>query len=187
MFKEIWDKVGSINNHYAISKTELEFIISHAKNVPEGAVLLELGVCHGRTFAALSCVAMAKRGQAYGIDFFGLEGTPEEVRHSLDSRNITNYELIVSNTHTYPWDKPIDFLVIDAGHDEANVKPDIEKYVPFVKQGAYVFYDDYDDPFDSNSPHWAVRYYADIACKDWADLGIVEGVRGWMKPRVENE
>lgn len=182
MFDEIWEKIRDFNDHYAISKNELEFIVNMTNKIPIQPVLLELGVCHGRTLAALALIAMRKAGVAVGIDFFQLEGSASEVRSEFQKRNVTNYVILEENTHTAPWESAIDFLVVDAGHDEANVKPDIDKYLPFVTSGGYVAFDDYDDPFNRESAHWAVRYYADLACKDWIDLGIVEGVRIWQRP-----
>lgn len=181
-----WDmirtRIEGWNDHYSISLGELEFIIKHALTITDNPTILELGVCHGRTLAALALVATTRSGTAYGIDHFGLEGSASQVIRSMEVAGIFSYDINVSNTHTFPWNLPIDFLVIDAGHDEANVRPDIEKYLPFVKPGGMVFFDDYDDPYLQESPHWAVRYYADRACADWEDLGIVEGVRGWRKP-----
>lgn len=189
-FEEIWARVHDINDHYALSKDQVEFIVRHAMTLPMFPTLLELGVCHGRTLASLALVAERLYGQAYGIDHFGLEGNVEEVQESLFDRGILSCKIIVADTREAEWTKPIDLLVVDAGHDEANVRPDIEKYVPLVKSGGYVFFDDYDDPKNRQSPHWAVRHYADLACGSWHDLGIVKrskedefgAMRGWRRP-----
>lgn len=189
-FESIWPLVRNTNSHYALSEDQVKFIIDHALLLPEEPTILELGVCHGRTLAALSAVAMCKGGWAYGIDHFGLEGDAIEVRRTLYTHRLSSWTLIVGDTRTVTWERPIDLLVIDAGHDEANVRPDIEKYVPLVKHGGYVFFDDYDDPKNRQSPHWAVRHYADLACGSWHDLGIVKrskedefgAMRGWRRP-----
>ena len=197
----IWHLVREIDPHYSLSPSELKFVLRYAVRVPPHSVMLELGVCHGRTFAALALAAMATDSRVFGIDHFGLEGSGEEVRESLRQRGITNWTLFEANTHDMGWKTPIDLLVVDAGHDVANVKPDIEDYVPHVKPGGYVFFDDYDEPYDPDSPHWAVRHYADLACGNWEPLdtgrywwqkpflrndlpkGMVDGMKGWRRPQ----
>lgn len=64
-------------------------------------------------------------------------------------------------------DGGISLLFIDAGHDESNVKPDIDIWLPLLKPGGIVIFHDYDDPYDPQSPHWAVRHYADLASSSW--------------------
>jgi hypothetical protein len=183
--QRIWQKIKRFNEHYAISPVELNFILSYALRLPWGATMLELGVCHGRTLAALGLVAQSIGGRAFGIDAFWLEGTAAEVRQNIADIGLwpTDCYLIESDTRTAEWNEGIDLLIVDAGHDEANVKPDIEKYVPWLKHGGYVFFDDYEDPYNPDSPHWAVRYFADKMCGQWRDLGLVDGMKGWQRNR----
>ncbi len=181
-FAEIWKKVHHFNDHYAISPRELRFIVDHALTLPSQPIILELGVCHGRTLAAMAAVAQDKGGMAFGIDHFRLEGSALNVRSALHLAGLDYYALFVSDTKDFPWRRSVDFLIVDAGHDANNVKFDIDKYLPFVKPNGMVFFDDYDNPPNPDSPHWAVNYFADAACADWKNLGIVEGVRGWRKP-----
>lgn len=68
-------------------------------------------------------------------------------------------------------DGGISLLFIDAGHDEANVKPDIDIWLPLLKPGGIVIFHDYDDPYDPKSPHWAVRYFADLATTGYTPGG----------------
>lgn len=182
-FDHIWNRVKDINDQYSLSENELRFVVDHALTLQKDPTILELGVCHGRTLAALAIVARYKGGHAFGIDFFGLSGSSKaQTVDALEIRGVTNFTIIEGNTHDIPWSTPVGLLLVDAGHDEANVRPDIHKYVPKVKSGGYVFFDDYDNPYDPKSPHWAVRHYADLACADWEDLGIVDGMRGWRRP-----
>lgn len=60
-------------------------------------------------------------------------------------------------------DGGISLLFIDAGHDEANIKPDIDIWLPLVKPGGIIVFHDYDNPYDPSSPHEAVRRNADLA------------------------
>ncbi len=184
-WEDIWNRVECLNDHYALDRSRLEFVVSYALQLPIGATILELGVCNGRTLLALGMAAKAVSGIAYGMDHFRLEGSAEEVRNRLRDFNVdVTTKVIECNTHDYPWRTPLDLLVVDAGHDEANVKSDIEDYVPWVKPGGYVFFDDYDSVpcTPEESPNWAVRHYADLACGAWGDLGVVSCMRGWRRP-----
>jgi hypothetical protein len=111
-------------------------------------------------------VANHSHSKYFGIDHFGLESSAEIVRDMLASKELAG-TIIEGHTHEVPWDKPLDLLLIDAGHDEANVKGDCEKYLPFVKRGGYVLFDDWDEPFDRDSAHWAVHFYGDLHTRDW--------------------
>lgn len=64
----------------------------------------------------------------------------EQFLKAVDGLNI---ELIHDKSQNVKWDKPIDFLHIDGDHHYEEVKLDIEKFVPFVKSGCYVFFHDY--------------------------------------------
>lgn len=71
------------------------------------------------------------------------------------------------NSSRYFSDPGISLLFIDAGHDEANIKPDIDIWLPLLAPGGIVIFHDYDDPYNPDSPHWAVRHYADLATQSW--------------------
>jgi hypothetical protein len=182
-FESLWEPIAGIKGEYAISKESLRYVHSKAA-IPLNPVFLEIGVCHGRTLAFLSQWAASVSGRAYGIDnFLMVEGSLEGVFVEFESRKLTNWIVIASDTQTAHWRLPIDLLIVDGGHAEEVVSRDIEKYLPFVKFGGYVFFHDYDDPYTRDSCHWAIRYYADQACKKWEDLGArVEGLKGWRKP-----
>ncbi len=182
-FDYIWPRVKDIDEHYSIHPDSVRFVIEKGQPLQSEPTILELGVCHGRTFAALTILAMHNNGNCYGIDHFGLEGSPTEIEENMKSRNLDHWTLIVSDTKTARWNKPIDLLVVDAGHDPANVIPDVEKYVPFVVPNGYVFFDDYEQEDNPQSQHWAVRAYANKACRndDWTDLGFADRMQGFRR------
>jgi Methyltransferase domain len=182
VFDDIWKVVSTINSHYSMSEDELRFAVECAEELPDKPLMMELGVCHGRTLAALAMVAATKKGLIVGVDDWGLEGSIIETRNTLLDLGITGWELRKIRTQVLLWSLPLDFLLVDAGHDEANVKPDVAKYVPFVKPGGVIMFHDFDQTFDKNSPHWAVRFYAEQACGKWDDLGYVGGLKAWRRP-----
>lgn len=194
VWEEILEKSRTIDAHYSMLESQQEEIFNCLKDIPEGAVIVELGVCHGKTFYILSEIARSVGGEAHGVDHFGLEGTAQEVRQALDSLGAV-YTIHESTTQALAWDKQIDVLLVDAGHDEANVSADCAKWIPFVGPGGIVIFHDWfhdDDERDSNA-HWAIAWYGKRACAGWIDLqkdnpipGTMFGLRMWRKP-TENQ
>jgi predicted O-methyltransferase YrrM len=174
MNDKIWESYLSLtshlSDHYAATKGQQRVMCEIVEKLKDNSVVLELGTAHGLTAGLFLLSGLKNKIEYHGIDNFSLEGSYDEVKTNLDKLNIP-YQLHVSNTHDYPWDKPIDFLFIDAGHDEANVKVDIEKYIPFVKSGGFVVFHDYDGSKDpSVTPHWAITHYGDIATGTWKQV-----------------
>lgn len=177
-WEDIIIKARTINDHYSLDECMQEKIFNLLKDIPEGSVIVELGTAHGKTSAILAYIANHQKGKYHGVDNFSLEGTPEEFRINLDLLGL-EYNLHVAKTQELLWDKPIDILLIDAGHDEKNVKPDCEKWIPFVKPGGIVLFDDWDE--NPNSAHYNVSKYGELHTKGWEDLGYVDGLEKKMK------
>lgn len=189
-----WDEclvlARTIDDHYAMSESEQKAIFDCVhETVPEGGVIVELGVCNGKTSALLMFATRNVKAKYHGVDNFSLEGNPALVKDRLEKIGLypafagnttlrfiappnpkSQYVIHVGNTQDIPWSEPIDFLIIDAGHDEANIKPDIEKWLPFVKSGGIVVFHDWDEVFDRNKCHWAIRYYGDMHTGTWEDI-----------------
>jgi len=152
--------------------------------LPEGCLIVELGVCHGRTAVLLASVAQEKQGCYYGIDTWALEGSRAAVAEAFERRfsRETWWSLWEGRTQEAPIPLPIHFLLIDAGHDEANVKPDCARWIPHVLPGGYVAFHDYDAIPDPQSPHWAVRCYADRHTGSWPSVAQCGGLMIRRRP-----
>lgn len=171
-WQEYLDKTSHINRHYAATPKQQRVMCDIIRTLPKGANVVELGTCYGSTSALimLACPDI----NFTTIDHFKMENNYELTKPQLDALNVP-YTLIKGDTQSVAWDKPIDFLFIDAGHDEANVKPDIEKWVPFVKKGGYVAFHDWDGAKEASlSPHWAITYYGDLATGGWKEVAYIE-------------
>lgn len=180
------------NDHYSMTERQQELVYELAMTVPEGGLIVELGVCHGKTAAVLAVVAWQRNGRYLGIDNWSLEGTKGEVALVLDmvmhglgvrvpsqhERDFSiwdgrefNWALRVSDTHAEEWRQgpdQVDFLLIDAGHDEANVSKDCEVWIPKVKPGGLIVFDDWPSgPGWQSSCHEAVRRHAEIWTGEW--------------------
>jgi predicted O-methyltransferase YrrM len=67
-------------------------------------------------------------------------------RYLMDAGVGANVRLIPALTSEAAkcWTEPIDYLYIDAAHDYASVKADLEAWVPHVKPGGLILGDDYE-------------------------------------------
>lgn len=174
------------NPHYSMSEREQELLYELALTLPLNPLIVELGVCNGKTAIILASAAKALGGRYIGVDNWSLEGDLSEVyRLLLGVAEDTSFiSLIQANTHTAPLpESPIDLLLIDAGHDEANVSVDCERWIPCIRPGGLVAFDDY--PSETNwreSCHFAVRKHADLWTGDWQMLMFWNKVLVRRKP-----
>jgi predicted O-methyltransferase YrrM len=134
--------------------------------VPDKAKLLEIGVYKGATLALWGMI-----GQQIGKDFdiYGLTKLDTEMADEYHTHEPISQEVIDSvldhfgakatiiNADSRDDDVPVpddlDLLFIDGGHDYATVVNDIQKYVPKVKPGGLVVFDDV-APDDPSYDHW---------------------------------
>ena len=179
---DINSKIADIDDHYSMREDQHKLLFEYAIKVPRGGTILELGVAHGKTSAMFSLIAKAHNLHYYGIDDFSLEGTQEEVEDHF-KRLGTVGTIIKSRTQDFDWNQQVDLLFIDAGHDEENIKADCEKYVPFVKPGGVVIFDDWAIDETRNDPHWAVGYYGTIATEGWESLDDSIYIRAFRRQK----
>lgn len=172
--------MASVDPHYSLSDEKHALLWKYASQVPWRPDILELGVCHGRTAVMLCYIAREQRGYYCGIDNFSLEGTAASIMTRLETMGRRHIEWdiydMTTQTAAKTWELPLDFLFIDAGHDPQNVSHDCDKFVPFVKPGGIAAFDDYEDPYNPDSAHWAVRFYADKATEGWERLDWTHGM-----------
>lgn len=174
------------DQHYSLDDHRRMMLFWCAETIQDG-LIVELGVCHGGTGLMLSYVASCTNSRYYGVDNWSLEGSYEQVVQ-LFTENLPyppSWTLINGNTHDVPLPKlPISMLFIDAGHDEANVGPDCERWIPLVMPGGIVAFDDYPQGADwRESCHYAVREYADMYTHNWDHIGSWEGLLIRRAPR----
>jgi len=191
LWEEVITVARSASDHYSMTEEQQRVLF----DIYPGGTIVELGVCNGKTALVLAAAAWScgfgylKRcpGRYIGIDNWGLENTYEGVKALMEAARLWggNSYLINGSTHTPHLPdslRPIDLLVIDAGHDEANVSIDCERWTPMVRPGGYVAFHDYDEPADPDSPHWAVRHYADKYTGSWKHVGYWDGLLIRQRP-----
>lgn len=175
------------SDHYSLYEEQQELLWIHgARTLARGMdnVIVELGVCNGKTMLILAALASKFEAQYYGIDIWGLESSKAECRQLLDDAGLSGRATLYSEDTRKAMDLvpfPIDLLLIDAGHDEENIKADCENWIPKVRAGGIVAFHDFDpvDDPERTSAHWAVRYYGNLATGDeskWETLGFLQGL-----------
>lgn len=179
---ECQEKTQIFSAHYSLTPNQQQAVYNHASKLHNGAVIVEIGVANGKTAATFLCAIDGKKIAYTGVDNWSLTGNYEQVKNQLDSLNIP-HTLVVADSRTLAWDTPIDLLLIDGGHEESCVKPDCEHWVHWVKPGGLVMFHDYDEPFTMDSPHWAVRAYADQETQGWEDVDFIKGLKIKRRPK----
>lgn len=167
--------IAKANPHYGLDIEKKKMLFWLLRKSAPGSMFVELGVCHGGTAALLALVASRTGGYYVGIDNWSLEGSYEEVAELL--KDCDGVKLVQGSTHDVPLVPEIDFLLIDAGHDEANVSVDCRRWIPCVRRGGLVAFDDFPTgPGWKESAHWAVRHYADEATAEWELVAAWNGM-----------
>ena len=142
-----------------------------ARHFPEGSCFVEVGIYLGRSLCSLAEVVdlSGKTLTVIGIDTCrgtGPEGRKEKDYHGaavaqgggtfagtlhknvLDCGYANKISLIISNSVTASrlfGDASVDWVHLDARHDYASVKADIQAWLPKVKRGGWLSGDDFDE------------------------------------------
>lgn len=110
--------------------------LEYLRSVAQGNIL-EIGVCQCFSTSALLLGVRERGGHLWSIDIEHCENCLPAL-----TRPQPNWTFIQADSTLYNWDHPLDILMIDGGHSYANVKADMEKYIPWVKVGGLVLMHD---------------------------------------------
>jgi hypothetical protein len=177
-----WEECNSIIQEfrpdYSLLPADHEQIYKYAMEVPAGGVVMELGICYGRTAAILAYCARVKGFEAHGIDAFLLAQNFDVtmLREKLANANLpytvhyglTN-EIPVLDRQVISWDRPLDLLLIDASHNDPWVTADFKRWIPFIKVGGIGIFDDVELVEDIQSPHHALYLAAHKYTDGWQE------------------
>lgn len=176
--KELYGNPDDINIHRAmvtdgwIAHDELVWLARTAKSLPENAVIVQVGVWHGKSSRAISD-NMPRGAKLFDVDTFnGSSGEPEqhatakerEGDHCFQWYWDNQYEQILKGdvvpmrlhsanaAHTLAHRGiQVDMVFIDADHTYEGVKADIEAWLPLLKEGGIIcghdYYKENEDPF----------------------------------------
>lgn len=180
-WQTVLKRARTVSDHYSMWEEQQRIIYDYCLKVTQGGVIVELGVAYGKTSVVMASAALAVGANFYAVDNFSLVGTENEYRERMKQLKLP-VTLSVGKTQEVPWQLPIDLILVDAGHDEANIKPDCERWLPFVKhRGIAIFHDYEQGEIDVSHPHWAVKRYVDLNTKGWKELFHYKQLKGLRK------
>ena len=159
---------------------DVEFIIGLMKELPEGAVIVELGALVGRLTLAMAITRPDCK--VYTVDHFHEESHLEQggwikpSREDLEANltGIENVEIIEGDTYEvgFNWEgPPVDFLVHDAGHTYSEVCGDLRVWLRDMRKRGIICLHDFNNPHveveraarkilgDPTKTHWLTACY----------------------------
>ena len=148
---------------------EISTLQKYVRDLPDGSIIVELGVCQGRSGLGIALACQGTNKKVWLIDDFNPEN-PGYVspNHKKTVANIVRLGLqkwtgiIVSDSTEagHNWDKgPVALLFHDASHEYWKVKEDLLAWLPNMEKGGYIALHDYDVP--KHSTHRGVKKAAD--------------------------
>jgi predicted O-methyltransferase YrrM len=131
--------------------------------------VVEIGVFWGRTSIVLAAAAQRVGGYYWGVDKFGKDCPQSRFIETLQKHGLP-FGLLGAASATVPWENgPIDVLLIDGDHEEAGIAKDCEIWLPRIRPGGMVVFDDYDDGL---APHAGIKRQADSHTGSWERVKV---------------
>ncbi len=180
----VWERALELSlipdQHYSLSPEKRNLLFWCAAAAPLYPSFVEIGVCHGGTAMLLAYVAKCKEGTYYGIDNWSLEGSYEDLQEPA-------VVLDFGDSTTIGWrgGPSIDLLLIDGGHQIGVVDKDCAAWIPYVRPGGLVCFDDYTAVpglTHEEDCHWAVVESAEHWTEEWPTVGFWSGLLVRRKP-----
>jgi hypothetical protein len=135
----------------------MEDYLEIVRTLPEGAKIVEVGSCEGRSIVSLALACLDRNYTFYSVESFtgDLNGTFDGCELPSIRRYIQNvkyrypflpincvFERSADASRLFANDS-LDAVFIDAGHSEAAVRKDIEAWLPKIKNTGTLFGDDW--------------------------------------------
>jgi len=130
---------------------ELGYLQRLVADLPHDAVVVELGVCQGRSLCALALACQGASRMVYGVDDFNPSNPGyvmpdyDEAVANVERLGLAQWVRIIRGDSTQvglDWQRPkVALLFHDASHLYDKVKADLEAWLPHVK--GYVCLHDY--------------------------------------------
>ena len=124
---EIFEKIKDLP-YDSMGLNDVEAICSIAEQLPKGITILELGSLIGKSAITW---ALATEGTVTTIDF---NDNKKEILANASNLGLQDrIHTITGDCHLINWDKMVDVVYVDAGHDTQSVLKDLNKYDKFAK------------------------------------------------------
>ncbi len=122
----------------------------YLKDLPGSPIIVDFGTGHGKSAASLALACL--QGTVFtfdpGVPYINAGCSAEqyeiETAKFILATGASNFVFTRESSLERPWDKPIDVLNIDSDHTYETTFGEINRWIPFVKQGGLVFFHDYE-------------------------------------------
>lgn len=147
-FDEVWEVADRIPGW--MTKAQAEMLDEHARALPDGSSVLEIGSHQGRSTVVLGRVMRAKGGRVFAVDpfidgkLFGGRKTRDSFEANIASAGVEDTVELVCDYSTKirkSWDRPFQMLYIDGKHDYWTYTDDL-KWRVHLPEGAPVLVHD---------------------------------------------
>ena len=156
-----------------LTHAEVELIKQVARVLPKDAVCVNIGTGAGTSILAL----LEERPDlhVHCIDINAENGLAQLIESNM-LNHVTRY---LGESQTMEWrNDKIDYLFIDGGHLEPEVRGDVINWLPRMKQGGYILFHDY------TSPNWpSVKPTADYFMSPYRAIGIADTLAAFKLER----
>ena len=146
-FEEIYNIVEESSHETAFNKEECQTLFDLLTNLSDEAVVVEIGVEYGRSTTVIAEVTKWKKFKFTAIDNWCQDNGPEAEQHVRGQMQKHGWEINLVSANSLEFAKKftdkIDLLHIDGDHTYEGVRDDILAWVPKVKVGGYICFDDY--------------------------------------------
>ena len=154
-----------------MTKNEIALIEKVLKdNLNDIKVIVELGTYAGGTTIQMSNI-VGDKAKIYTVDIFVINGSDIREKTIENLKKYPNIELMEMTTKkaAYEFNQPIDFLFIDADHQDDSILNDCKNWLPKLRRGGFAVFDDYfNDDFpsvkrrvDEQTEFWKIYDQAD--------------------------
>lgn len=162
-----------------MTRAEINLIESTLReNLDNIKTIVELGTYAGGTTIAMSRV-VEDRAKIYTVDCFAINGSDIREKVINNLKHYENIELLemTTNRASEEFHLPIDFLFMDADHQDDSIQNDCKRWLPKLREGGIVVFDDY-----NNDEFPSVQRRVEEFTNGWPIVGAVDTIMIKKKP-----
>lgn len=151
----------------AVMGEEPEWLAAQAAALTEDAVIVHLGVERGASI-------MCSRAGNPMARIVGIDNDPRCMGQDVDA------ELILADSRTVAFDEPVDFLFVDADHNQGSVLADIQNWQGRIVPGGVMAFHDYGNAH----LRWCAGVKAAVDGWDWSgwtEIAAPGSIRAFRK------
>lgn len=147
-FDDVYKIVEESSHETAFNKEEAKALFDLLYSIPYKSTIVEIGVQFGRSSSVIAEVQKDQKFDFYAVDSWADVESRKAKEHFLNQVVKHGWDLhqysLDSIEFSKIFDHRIDLLHIDGDHSYQGVTADAYAWVPKVKTGGYICFDDYE-------------------------------------------